>query len=85
MNTQTHVRREATDHRPTVRARWTSAREARAARRTLEHELASYRRPAEVNDLLALVEGTDGDDQDAIRSILVRRLQSEEQGTRLAS
>ena len=84
MNTQTHVR-EATDLRQSVRARWTSAREARASRRHLERELASYRRPAEVNDLLALVEGTDGDDQDAIRSILVRRLQSEEPGSSLAS
>jgi hypothetical protein len=77
--------REATDHRQSVRARWTSAREARAARRALEHELASYRRPAEVNELLAIVERTDGADEDAIRSILVRRLQSAELGTRLAS
>ncbi|MFC5178639.1 hypothetical protein [Nocardioides taihuensis] len=85
MNTSTPVRREATTIRTAVRERWTSARDARTARRTLERELASYRTSAEVYDLLALVEGTDGDDQDAIRSILVGRLQTEEQGARLAS
>ena len=85
MNTSIPVRREATVIRTSVRERWTSARDARVARRALERELASYRTSAEVYDLLALVEGTDGDDQDAIRSILVGRLQSEEQGARLAS
>lgn len=85
MNTTTTTRREATHARPTVRARWADARAARASRRVLERELASYRTSAEVYELLAHVDSTDGDDREAIASILVGRLQADERSTRLAS
>lgn len=83
MTTEHHARRRATTHRPSARERLTtvrddlrSHREARLARRTLERELATYRSPADVADLLALVEGSDGSDQEAIRSILIANLRS---------
>lgn len=48
-------------------------REARAARRTLERELATYRTQAEVDDLLAAMRDHDDAENDAIRTILTSR------------
>ena len=49
-------------------------RAARAARRALEKGLATYRTPAEVNDLLSLIEDEEGPDADMVRDILHRQL-----------
>jgi hypothetical protein len=49
-------------------------RRARAARRVLEDQLASYVGPAEVDDLLAALSEHDGPEADQIRSILTGRL-----------
>ena len=49
-------------------------RAARAARRALEQGLATYRTPAEVNDLLSLIEDEEGPDADLVREILHRQL-----------
>ena len=59
-----------------VRSSLSERRQARAARRTLEAELASYRTPAEVEDLFAALERTPDDDPTAeqIRTILVSNL-----------
>ncbi len=49
-------------------------RQARAARRALEAELASYSTPSEVDDLLAAADGIDSADADQVRSILSHNL-----------
>lgn len=48
-------------------------RAARAARRTLERELATYITPAEVDDLLAAMRGHDDPENDQIRTMLTRK------------
>ena len=49
-------------------------RRARASRRVLEEQLASYVGAAEVDDLLASLSHHDGPEAEQIRSILARRL-----------
>ena len=48
-------------------------REAKAARRSLERDLATYQTPAEVNDLLDALRSQDSADADELREILVRQ------------
>ena len=57
-----------------LRASLRQRRAARATRRALEHGLATYRTPAEVNDLLSLIEDEEGTDADLVRDILHRQL-----------
>ncbi len=68
---------------PRVRALrlWTAARDElserrhfRAEYRVLQRELASYATRAEVDDLLATIEGQKGAEVDMIRSILTNNL-----------
>ncbi len=72
------VRNLLTELRDDLRER----REARAAHRTLARELASYRTPAEVDDLLAAVRQQNGAGSDEIRAILSHNLMAH---SRLAS
>ena len=60
-------------------------RSARTTRRALEHGLATYRTPAEVNDLLSLIEDEEGTDADLVRDILHRQLgRTRDLGTQVA-
>lgn len=47
-------------------------RQARAQRRTLERELATYNTEADVHDLLGSLQGQDDDATEAIRDIIMR-------------
>ena len=79
MNTTTHVHdaprtfagQLLAEARDDLRRR----RAARAARRTLERELATYITPAEVDDLLAAMRGHDNPENDEIRTLLTRKRQ----------
>jgi hypothetical protein len=53
------------------------ARQARAAHRALERELATYKTPSEVNDLLGSLRGQEGAEVEVIRHILSRNLQQQ--------
>jgi hypothetical protein len=57
-----------------VRDELRDRRQARAAYRALERDLASYSSPAEVDDLLAAVSGQDDEEAQAIRDILMSNL-----------
>lgn len=57
----------------TVRDELRDRRQARAARRTLERELASYTTAAEINDLLGLLSRQDNADADELREVLLRQ------------
>jgi hypothetical protein len=59
----------------TVRDELRERRQARATRRTLERELASYTSPAEINDLLGSLQGQDDAEVDQIRSIVLANVQ----------
>jgi hypothetical protein len=48
-------------------------RDARVARRTLQHELSSYTTPSDLNDLEAILDRYDDEDTADIRRILVTR------------
>jgi hypothetical protein len=48
-------------------------RDARAARRTLQHELSSYTTPSDLNDLEAILDRHSDEDTADIRRILVAR------------
>jgi hypothetical protein len=56
----------------TVRDELRERRQVRAARRTLERELASYTTVSDVNDLLGAMSGQDGAAADEVREILLR-------------
>jgi hypothetical protein len=56
----------------TVRDELRERRQERAARRTLERELATYTSPSDVNDLLALLSDQDSPDADHVREIVLR-------------
>ena len=77
MNTTTHVtdtpRTLAGQLLAEARDDLRRRRAARAARRTLERELATYITPAEVDDLLAAMRGHDDAENDEIRTILTRK------------
>ena len=67
----------------TTSALWTTVkdelrerREARAAKRALEADLATYRTPAEIEDLLASVDREESADAELIRGILMDNLNS---------
>ncbi len=45
-------------------------RQVRAHRREIERELAPYIRPAEIEDLLAVLEHEDGPDAELVRAVL---------------
>lgn len=71
MNTNTMIRpsvRLVASVRDELRER----RQARAARRALERELASYNTPSEVNDLLGMLAGQDDPASQEIRDIVLR-------------
>jgi hypothetical protein len=61
----------------TLRKKLTDRRQARAARQDLLRDLASYRTPREVNDLLAAFEDHEDADVDAMRTVLTRQLERE--------
>ena len=61
---------------------WTSVRDelrerrqTRTERRALERELSAYSTPAEIDDLLAVIEGEDSPAANQVRAILGRNLQ----------
>ena len=54
----------------TVKDELKERRDARAALRRLEADLAHYRTPTEIDDLLATVEGEDTPEAELIRGIL---------------
>lgn len=56
----------------TVRDELRERRDDRAARRTLERELATYTTPGDINDLLFAMAGQDDPAADEVREILVR-------------
>ena len=56
----------------TVRDELRERRQARASRRTLERELASYDTPAQVNDLLGTLVGHEDAQAQEIRDIVLR-------------
>lgn len=58
----------------TFRKKLTARRQARAAKKNLVRELATYRTDHEVTDLLATFEDQDGPEVDAMRTILTRQL-----------
>ena len=58
----------------TWRAGRQERREARAARRSLEHELASYYTPRDVEDLLSLIKNVEGPEAEHMRDILTNNL-----------
>jgi hypothetical protein len=58
----------------TVQGELRERREARAAYRALERELASYRTPREVDDLLGTIDDQDGPEAQQIRDILLDNL-----------
>jgi hypothetical protein len=77
MNTNTHPsstaslsRRLLTSVRDDLRER----REARAVRRKLQRELATYSTRAEVDDLMALLHHQESAQADQVRGILLRNL-----------
>jgi hypothetical protein len=70
ITTRTPNLRILTDVRDELRER----RQARAAYRALERDLASYSSPSEVDDLLAAVSGQDDAEAQAIRDILMSNL-----------
>ncbi len=72
MNTNS-ILRPSTRLVATVRDELRERRQERAARRTLERELASYTSPSEVNDLLTLMSDVDSADADAMREVLLRQ------------
>lgn len=72
MNTNTFLR-PSTRLVATVRDELRERRQERAARRSLERELASYTSPSEVNDLLTLMSDVDSTEADAMREVLLRQ------------
>jgi hypothetical protein len=56
----------------TMRDELRERRQERAARRSLEHELASYTTEADVNDLLGALSNQDGAEADKVREVLLR-------------
>jgi hypothetical protein len=58
----------------TWRAEREERREARAARRSLEQQLASYYTPREVEDFLSLIANVEGPEAEQMRDILTNNL-----------
>jgi hypothetical protein len=56
-----------------IRHDFRSDRQARAARRALQHELSSYTTPAELNDLEAILDRHSDEDTADIRRFLAGR------------
>jgi hypothetical protein len=67
MSISTSLRERMTTIRDQVRER----RQERAEHLTLQRELASYRSPSEVDELLALMADQEGGDAERIRDILL--------------
>ena len=57
-----------------LRDGWQERRNARAAHRRLQADLATYTTEAEINDLLALLSGHDTVEAEQVRSILTDNL-----------
>lgn len=60
----------------TVKDELRERREARAALTTLRADLAHYRTPAEIDDLLASVDAQESPDAELIRSVLMDNLRA---------
>jgi len=58
------------------RPRTSQQRAAQAARRDLRRELAAYRTPSDIADLMAMVEDQDTPEAAEVRQILAENLQS---------
>jgi hypothetical protein len=71
MNTNTLLRPSA-QLMASVRDELRDRRQARASRRILERELATYRSPKDVSDLLGSLTGQDDASVEEIREIIVR-------------
>ena len=71
MNTR-NILRPSVQLVATVRDELRERRQERAARRTLERELASYTTESDINDLLGALSGQDGVGADEVREILLR-------------
>lgn len=78
MNTTSHsttsARSRSTKLWATVRDELRERRQHHAEYRALERDLASYRTPAEVEDLLGSIRHAEGPDAERIRLILARNL-----------
>jgi hypothetical protein len=79
MNTTEHP--IVNDRTPALAAMWSAARDelrgrrqARADRKQLERELATYRTQAELDDLHALLDSNDDADSALVREILAMQL-----------
>ncbi|HON76117.1 MAG TPA: hypothetical protein PLQ23_13290 [Dermatophilaceae bacterium] len=57
-----------------IRARLSARRQAALAHRRLQDDLATFRTPSEIADLMALVDSTEGPDAEEIRGMLNRNL-----------
>ena len=69
-NTTAAIRRALS----TWRADRQECREARAARRSLEQQLASYHTPREVDEMLSLMKNVEGPEAEHMRDILTNNL-----------
>jgi hypothetical protein len=87
MTTKSHTStRPATHSRLAgLRDQLRERRQARLSYRTLERELAAYRTPSEINDLLAAVDRHDSADAEDIRGILTRNMADFRRSQRFAS
>lgn len=79
MNTNTISGLSAGRRWSAVRDDLRETRQAREARRAVKRDLASYKTPSELNDLLGSLSGQDGPELEVIRDILIRNLQQEGQ------
>jgi len=75
MNRNANTHRSATQLWTGLRDELRTRRQARAAHRTLELELATYTTPNDVDDLLAALRDEDSASAEEIRNILTRNLQ----------
>ena len=68
MNTSTTIRQRLTTLRDQVR----EFRQERAEHRALQRELASYRTPSEIDELLAVLGEQEGPEAQQVRTILLQ-------------
>lgn len=66
-----------------VREELRARRQASVAHRNLRRELAAYRTPSEILDLLTAVDRQDGDGSEQVRTILSDNLSGHRRGRRL--
>jgi hypothetical protein len=73
MNNNISLLRPSAQLVATVRDELRDRRQARASRRTLERELASYTTASEVNDLLESLRGQDDSAVNELRDVVLRQ------------